>query len=110
MCEAAVVSKAVNRPMKSRKDIKVRRFGGECHGCRGKRGFAIESGAGEYCAGQEVCDGLQRKVLTRQCPQRKSHLCHARLACLSYSLPSVIRTASAVRNLLFPIKKQIPRT
>ena len=56
--DAAVVLEAFDGAGKSPDDVEVGGFGGEdgCHGCVG--GFAVEAGASDACAGEEVRDGL----------------------------------------------------
>ena len=61
--EAAMVLKGNQRPAKAPEDVEVGRFGGECHGQRGVRGFAVEAGAAEACAGEEMGDWFHRFVM-----------------------------------------------
>lgn len=64
MRKASVMGEAYYRPLKAPEYIKVRSFGGERHRRGGQRRLAIESSAGEYCAGEEVRNWFQIKVLT----------------------------------------------
>ena len=66
MREAAMMGEVVNRAFESPEDIEIRRLCGERHGRRGKCSFAIESGAGENCAGQEMGDGFQENFVTQE--------------------------------------------
>ena len=54
--ESAMVLEADQRPAESPEDVEVGGFRGECHGQRGVRGLAIEAGAAQACAGEEVGD------------------------------------------------------
>jgi hypothetical protein len=60
-----MVSEAEGAAVKGSEDIQVRGFGGEGQRERGERGLAIESGAPEAGAGQEMSEGFQavRRIL-----------------------------------------------
>ena len=66
MREPAMVRKSIYRAFDQTDDIEVGSLSSERHGCRSQCRLAVESGAGEDCAGEEVGDGFQRKVLTDQ--------------------------------------------
>jgi len=57
------VSEGEDRPFNDSQDIKIRSFRGQRHGRGGQRRFAVESGAGQDCACQEVGDGFQTNLL-----------------------------------------------
>ncbi len=54
--EAAMMLERDQRSAKAPQDIEVGGFGGQGHGQRGVRGLAIEAGAAQACAGEEVGD------------------------------------------------------
>ncbi len=60
--EAAMMLKGDQRPAEAPRDVEVRRFGGQGHGQRGICGLAVEAGAAQACAGEEVGDGFHRFV------------------------------------------------
>ena len=59
MREAAMVGETEGGAADAAEDIEVWGFGGEGERERGERGLAVESGASQACAGQEVGDGFQ---------------------------------------------------
>jgi hypothetical protein len=59
MSEAAVMLEAEDRPMELSDDVEIRRFGCQGHGSGRQRSFAIESGAPQTGARQEVGDRFQ---------------------------------------------------
>ena len=68
MGEAAVVSEAKGPAAKTSNDVEIRRLCGERQRERGERRLAVESGAPQARAGQEVGDGFQavREILFRR--------------------------------------------
>ncbi len=59
MGKAAMMGEAKSGAADSAEHIEVWRFGGERERERGQRGLAVESGASQAGAGQEVGDGFQ---------------------------------------------------
>src|SRR5947207_854687 len=66
MCEAAMMRKAVDRPLKFRKHVEVRCFGGQRHGGGCERGLAIESSSRENSARQEMSDRFQTDFVSQK--------------------------------------------
>jgi hypothetical protein len=54
-----MVREAEGGATEAAEDVQVRGFGGERERERGQRGFAVEPGAPQAGAGQEVSDGFQ---------------------------------------------------
>ena len=60
-----MMREAIYRTLETPKNIEIRSFGGERHGCRRECCLAIEPGAGENAAGQEMSNGLQGNFVTQ---------------------------------------------
>lgn len=68
MGESAMMGEAESRSADAAEDVEVWRFGGERQRERGQRSLAIESGAPQACAGQEVGNGFQ--AVSKDCRGR----------------------------------------
>ena len=65
MGEAAVMGEAKHRTFEVSQDVDVRSFRCQRHRGCGQRGLAIESGAAQTGASQEVSDWFQRVIVAR---------------------------------------------
>jgi hypothetical protein len=59
MSEAAMMGEAEDRAFEIAEDIEIRRFRGQRGSGRGQSRPAIQPGASQACAGEEVSDGFQ---------------------------------------------------
>ena len=59
MCEPAMMPQPESTLAELTDHIQIRRFGGQTHGSGGQSRLAVEPGAPEARAGQEVCDRFQ---------------------------------------------------
>ncbi len=80
MCKAAMVREAEGGAAEAAEDIKVWSFGGERERESRQRGLAVEPGAPQAGAGQEVSDGFQvvKKILwsrVRDCQLQRNLFC-----------------------------------
>jgi len=57
--EAAMMGEGEGWTAEAAEDIKIGSLGGERQRKRGQRRLAVESGAAQACAGQEMGDGFQ---------------------------------------------------
>ena len=62
MREAAMMREAKSPPPETSDNVHIRRFGGQSERKSRERRFAIEPGATQACAGQEVSDGFQAVI------------------------------------------------
>ena len=61
--DAAMMLELLDRAGESPEDIEIRRLGRERGGQSCVRGFAIEAGAADTCAGEKVRDGLHGSLV-----------------------------------------------
>ena len=64
MREPAMVRKSIYRAFDQTDDIEVGSLSSERHGCRSQCRLAVESGASENSASQEMGEGFQIKLVT----------------------------------------------